>query len=137
MHITRIMSRYNKPSKMTMTEQQKTVYKTYKQIKNKRTMEVKITNENFESLKNGEQPLVVDFWATWCGPCRMLAPVLEQLEAERPDVRVCKVNIDEETELARRFGVMSIPTVILFQNGQEKNRSVGLVPKERLLMLLD
>lgn len=101
-------------------------------------MAISVQTKNFEvQVLQASGPVLVDFWAEWCGPCRMLAPVLEQLEAERPDIRVCKVNIDEETELARRFGVMSIPTVILFENGQEKNRSVGLVPKERLLMLLD
>lgn len=101
-------------------------------------MALHVTTRDFESqVLQASGPVLVDFWAEWCGPCRMLAPVLEQLEAERPDIRVCKVNIDKETELARRFGVMSIPTVILFRNGQEKNRSVGLVPKERLLMLLD
>ena len=81
--------------------------------------------------------MLVHFWVYWCGPCRMLAPVLEQLEAERPDIKVCKVDIDREVELAQRFGVMSIPTVVLFENGKEKSRSVGLVPKERLLMLLE
>ncbi len=101
-------------------------------------MALHITTQEFESrVLQSAEPVLVDFWADWCGPCRMLAPVLEQLEAERPDVRVYKVNIDEEEALARRYGVMSIPTVILFQNGQEKNRSVGLVPKERLLMLLN
>ena len=101
-------------------------------------MALHVTTQDFESqVLKASGPVLVDFWAEWCGPCRMLAPVLEQLEAERSDIQICKVNIDEETELARRFGVMSIPTVILFRNGQEKNRSVGLVPKERLLMLLD
>ena len=101
-------------------------------------MALHVTTQDFESqVLQASGPVLVDFWAEWCGPCRMLAPVLEQLEAERSDIQICKVNIDEETELARRYGVMSIPTVILFQNGQEKNRSVGLVPKERLLMLLD
>ena len=80
--------------------------------------------------------VLVDFWASWCGPCRMLAPVIDQLAAEQTDVKVCKVNIDEEPGLAQLFGVMSIPTVVLFENGQEKNRSVGLVPKEKLLALL-
>ena len=104
----------------------------------KEKMALHVTTQDFEpQVLQASGPVLVDFWAQWCGPCRMLAPVLEQLEAERPDIRVCKVNIDEETELAHRFGVMSIPTVILFQDGQEKNRSVGLVPKERLLMLLD
>ena len=83
-----------------------------------------------------KKAVYVYFWASWCGPCRMLAPVIDQLAAEQTDVKVCKVNIDEEPGLAQRFGVMSIPTVVLFENGQEKNRSVGLVPKEKLLALL-
>ena len=83
-----------------------------------------------------KKAVCVYFWASWCGPCRMLAPVIDQLAAEQTDVKVCKVNIDEEPGLAQRFGVMSIPTVVLFENGQEKNRSVGLVPKEKLLALL-
>lgn len=101
-------------------------------------MATRVTVQDFEAqVEQAAGPVLVDFWAQWCGPCRMLAPVLEQLEAERPDVKVCKVDIDSETQLAQRFGVMSIPTVVLFENGKEKTRSVGLVPKERLLMLLD
>lgn len=101
-------------------------------------MATHVTVQDFEAqVEKASGPVLVDFWAQWCGPCRMLAPVLEQLGAERPDVKVCKVDIDSETQLAQRFGVMSIPTVVLFENGKEKSRSVGLVPKERLLMLLD
>ncbi len=101
-------------------------------------MATHVTVQDFETqVERASGPVLVDFWADWCGPCRMLAPVLEQLEAERPDIKVCKVDIDREVELAQRFGVMSIPTVVLFENGKEKSRSVGLVPKERLLMLLE
>ena len=101
-------------------------------------MATHVTVQDFETqVERASGPVLVDFWADWCGPCRMLAPVLEQLEAERPDIKVCKVDIDREVELAQRFGVMSSPTVVLFENGKEKSRSVGLVPKERLLMLLE
>ena len=100
-------------------------------------MAVNVKTQDFEEqVAKASGPVLVDFWASWCGPCRMLAPVIDQLAAEQTDVKVCKVNIDEEPGLAQRFGVMSIPTVGLFENGQEKNRSVGLVPKEKLLALL-
>ncbi len=80
--------------------------------------------------------VLVDFWATWCGPCRMLAPVIEELEAERADLKVCKVDIDRNPELAAQFGVMSIPTVILFRGGKPAATSVGLMPKEKLVAAL-
>ncbi len=100
-------------------------------------MALKITKENFEEqVIRSPQPVLVDFWAEWCGPCRMLGPVIEELAEERTDVRVGKVNVDEEPDLASRFSVMSIPTVIVFKNGAEERRSVGLVPKQTLLDLL-
>ena len=100
-------------------------------------MAVNVKTQDFEEQgAKASGPVLVDCWASWCGPCRMLAPVIAQLSAEQTDGKVCKVNIDEEPGLAQRFGVMSIPTVVLFENGQEKNRSVGLVPKEKLLALL-
>ena len=96
-----------------------------------------VNKNSFQSIvKESAKPVLVDFWASWCGPCRMIAPVLEEIAVERPDVKVCKVNIDEQEALAQRFNVMNIPTVIAFQNGAEMARSVGLVPKEKLLELL-
>ena len=89
-----------------------------------------ITKENFESAVIGaEKPVLVDFWAEWCGPCRMLAPLLDELGAEHPEILIGKVNVDEEEDLARRFNVMSIPTVILFKDGKAAETLIGLRPK--------
>ena len=96
-----------------------------------------VTQDNFErEVLAAEKPVLVDFWAPWCNPCRMLAPVLEELAKDKPDVKVCKVNIDEEQALAERFGVMSIPTVVCLLDGVEKSRSVGLMPKDKLIAAL-
>ena len=98
---------------------------------------IKITSENFaEEVLNSEKPVLVDFWATWCGPCRMLGPVIEEIAEERTDIKVCKINVDEEKKLAMKYRVMSIPTVLVFKNGQVVKQSVGAVPKEDLLELL-
>ncbi|MCB6992482.1 thioredoxin [bacterium 210820-DFI.6.37] len=90
-----------------------------------------VTKDNFEKDVLGADGLVlIDFWAAWCGPCKMMAPVLEQIAEENPDIKVGKLNIDEEPELAQKYRVMSIPTLILFENGEPKETSIGLVPKE-------
>ena len=96
-------------------------------------MEVTITNENFESLKNGEQPLVVDFWATWCGPCRMVGPVISEL-AEQYDgkITVGKCDVEENEELAVEFGIRNIPTILFFKNGQVVDKLVGAQPKAKI-----
>ena len=96
-------------------------------------MEVNITSENFETLKNGELPLVIDFWATWCGPCRMIAPVISQL-AEEYDGRitVAKCDVEEADDIAMEFGIRNIPTIIFFKNGQIVDKVVGAVPKPQL-----
>ena len=96
-------------------------------------MEVTITNENFESLKNGEQPLVVDFWATWCGPCRMVGPVISEL-AEQYDgkINVGKCDVEENEELAMEFGIRNIPTILFFKNGQVVDKLVGAQPKAKI-----
>ena len=96
-----------------------------------------INKSDFEQeVLHSDKPVLIDFWATWCGPCRMIAPTLEEVAAERPDVKVCKVNVDEEPELARSFGVMSIPMLVVMKDGKVTNQSVGAIPKERILSLL-
>lgn len=97
-----------------------------------------ITNENFDDvvLKSGK-PVLVDFWAEWCGPCRMVSPIVDEIAEERSDIVVGKVNVDEQGELAMRFGVMSIPTLLVFKGGEIVNKAVGARPKAELLQLLD
>ena len=100
-------------------------------------MTIKITKENFEAeVLKSDKKVVLDFWATWCGPCKMIAPVLEELAEEREDIKVGKVDVDAEGELAVRFGVMSIPTLIFFENGSEINRVIGFHTKAELEELL-
>ena len=101
--------------------------------------EIKITSSNFEEeVLRSEVPVLVDFWAAWCGPCRMLAPAVAQIAAEYDGkAKVGKVNVDEDPELAQRFGIMSIPTVLAFRDGRKTASSIGLVPKEKLLALLE
>ena len=97
-----------------------------------------ITKENFDELVlRAEQPVLVDFWAPWCGPCRMVSPLVDEIAGEREDIVVGKVNVDEQPELAMQFGVMSIPTLLVFKNGEAVQKTVGAQPKEDLLALLD
>ncbi len=97
-----------------------------------------ITKDNFQKeVLESEKPVLVDFWASWCGPCRMLSPLVDEVAEERSDIKVGKVNVDEQPELASQFRVMSIPTLIVFKNGKAASQSVGAVPKERVLALLD
>lgn len=96
-----------------------------------------VNKNDFDSVvKQSSKTVLVDFWASWCGPCRMIAPVLEEVAAERPDVKVCKVNVDEEQELAISYGVSSIPTLLVFKNGQVVKQSVGAIPKQKILEML-
>lgn len=98
---------------------------------------ISVTNETFEQeVLRSDSPVIVDFWASWCGPCRMLAPILDQIADERPDVKVAKVNVDEQMELATRFGIVSIPTVIVFKDGKAVNKSMGVKPKGEILAML-
>ncbi len=89
-----------------------------------------------EVVLNSEKPVLVDFWAPWCGPCRMVGPILEEIAAERPDVQVVKVNVDEEPDLAGQFQIMSIPSLLVFKDGEVVNQSVGARPKAQILELL-
>lgn len=96
-----------------------------------------ITKENFnDEVMNSERPVLLDFWASWCGPCRMVGPVVDEIAGERPDVKVCKVNVDTERELASTFKVMSIPTLVVIKDGKIVNRAMGTRPKEEILGLL-
>ena len=98
---------------------------------------VVITGENFEAeVLQSEKTVLVDFWADWCGPCKMLSPVVDQIAEEMDDIKVAKVNVDDNEELAMRFKTMSIPTLIVFKNGEEVNRSVGEIPKAQILDLI-
>ena len=95
--------------------------------------DVAVTEQTFESEVLGAgQPVLVDFWAEWCGPCHAIAPVLDQIAAERSDLKIVKLNIDEEPALAQRYGVMSIPTLILFKDGEPAAAAVGAMPKSML-----
>ena len=102
-------------------------------------MSVVIINQNnFEGeVLKSDKPVLVDFWASWCGPCRMVLPVMDEIAAERQDIKICKINVDEQPELADRFQVMSIPTLMVVKNGQIVTRRTGAMPKAKILALLD
>lgn len=98
----------------------------------------KVTNSNFKAeVLDSDKPCLVDFWASWCGPCRMLSPTVEEIANENSNIKVCKINVDEEAELASKFGIMSIPTLIVFKNGQAVKQSAGVRPKEAILSMLN
>ena len=96
-----------------------------------------LTNDNFQTeVLDFSGTVLIDFWAEWCGPCRMLSPVIDEVAAENPQIKVGKVNVDEQHELAAKFGIMSIPTLLVFKNGTKTNESIGLIPKEQVENLI-
>ena len=98
---------------------------------------ININKNNFRNeVLNSEMPVLLDFWANWCGPCRMVSPIVDEIAAERGDIKVGKVNVDEERELAGQFGVMSIPTLVVIKGGKVVNQMVGARPKAQILAML-
>ena len=98
---------------------------------------INVTKDNFSAVTAENDLVLLDFWAVWCGPCKMIAPILAEIAEERDDVVIGKVDVDSEMELAMQFGVSSIPTLVVIKNGQPTGKAVGYMPKEKILALLD
>lgn len=97
---------------------------------------INLTSGNFETETKTDKTVLIDFWASWCGPCRMVSPLVDEIADENPDIKVCKVNVDEERELAGKFDIESIPTLIVMKNGEIVHEAVGARPKEDILALI-
>lgn len=98
---------------------------------------LKLTKENFDTVKNTDKKVLIDFFAEWCGPCKMVSPIVDELAKEHPEFLIAKVNVDEEQSLAAEFGVMSIPTLVVIENGKILKQSVGAMPKAKILEMLE
>ena len=98
---------------------------------------LKVTKDNYFEVKNSDKTVLLDFYADWCGPCRIVGPIVDEIADECPDILVGKVNVDEEQELASAFGVMSIPTLVVMRNGEVVNKSMGAKPKAAIMALID
>ena len=100
-------------------------------------MALKITKENYDSVIDTDKPVLIDFFATWCGPCKMMSPIIEKIASEHPEYVVGKVDVDEEPELAKAFGVMSIPTLVVMKNSEVAKQNIGAIPEDQVLALLE
>lgn len=99
---------------------------------------IELTQENYQKeVLESDKPVLIDFFATWCGPCKMVSPVVDQIAAERPDIKVCKLDVDKNLDLARSFQIMSVPTLVAMKNGEIINKTVGAMPKAVILKMFD
>ena len=113
------------------------IIKSQKKKEDVKMSAINISKNNFQKeVINSDKKVLLDFWAPWCGPCRMVAPIVEEIADERPDIKVGKINVDEEVELASQFGIMSIPTLVVIENGKIVNQAMGARPKEAILGML-